>query len=186
MDLKQLATVSVPPSLFRRGKLVTKDDYQLTADDKVEMMELTRLFEWAFISQNNEELMKLLTDDIEIDHAFGYAKGKAEMARLQIPFYGVRHGNINQVIFIDDAGNPACLTCMTAAHVTSETAVSESLPAIFVSLLIVDVFRRENDEWKISKRLFDQFKMADYLGYDAHTRQKQARTLAERRKDEGR
>lgn len=75
---------------------------------------------------------------------------------------------------------------MNVAHVASETDVSESLPAIYVNLLVIDVFRRENGEWKISKRLFDQMKMADYLGFDDETKQKHARTLAQRRTDEGR
>jgi hypothetical protein len=182
VNLESLAKVAVPMSLFRRGNLTTRTGHQLTVEDKLEMMEATRLFEWAFISQNGEELFNLLTDDIEISHAFGSASGKGEMAsgKLIIPSYGLRHGYLNQVVFIDDEGNPACLSCMNVVQVTNEQEVETSLPAIYGNLLVVDVFRRENDSWKICKRIFDQMKLADYLQIDTEQQRKDAQTSAHR------
>lgn len=114
-------------------------------------------FEWAFISGDAEALADLVTDDIVIDHALGYAEGKAEMAELDIPSSGLRHQMTNQVVFVDANGDAALLSCLSAPAVVAEQPTDASLPAIYAN------------------RTFDQLKLGDFVGVP----ERQAATLAQ-------
>ncbi len=160
-----LAKVIIPPGALERRPLVTRTGYKLTVEDRLEMMGLPARFEWAFCSNNVEALADCLTDDVELEHVLGvHVKGKANMAQLQVPSFGLRHRLTNQLIFIDKNGDPAMLSLLNAPQVVSETPVDTSLPATYASCIVTDTFELGDDgHWRFSHRVFDQLKLADYL-----------------------
>ena len=178
-----LSTVELPLAVFNRGRLKTKDGIILSAEDRLEMQEAIRLFEWAFISQNGIALGDRITDDIEIDHPFGYVKGKENLFSGKgpaIPFFGLRHSYINQVAFVSEEGSAAMLSHMLVTQVIAEAEIDVNFPAIYGSLITIHSFRKENNEWKIHKIDFDQLKLADYLKKSVENEEKYAESISER------
>lgn len=162
-----LAHPVLPAEAFRRAPLTTRDGRTLTIEDRFELAAMPSRFEWAFISGNAEALGDLLTDDVVIDHALGYAEGKAEMAKLSIPSFGLRHQMTNQLVFVDGSGDAALLSCLNAPQLVAEDATGASLPAIYANCVVVDAFRLGDDGlWRFSRRTFDQLKLADFLHTD--------------------
>lgn len=111
---------------------------------------------------------------------------KLKLARSnQVPTYGLRHQFSNHVVFIDHNGNPACISYLNAPQMVSEQPTTANLPAIFAHLVLVDVVRKEDGQWKFAHRIFDQLRIADYAGLDEATRQHIAKTQAERAASNG-
>ena len=178
-----LSTVKLPSAIFNRGTLKTKDGVILSAEDKLEMQEAIRQFASALKSENGIALCDRITDDIEIDHPFGYVKGKEDLFSGKgpaIPFFGLRHSYINQVAFIDEEGAAAMLSHMLITQVTSEVKMDINLPTIYGSLITVHSFRKENNEWKIHKIDFDQLKLSDHLKESAENEEKNSESISER------
>lgn len=184
MAQQPFARPTVPMAVTARTDLITWEGYRLTADDRLDIMQLPALFEWALAAQDFDAIADLYTDDIIIDHALAFAQGKAaaiDLARSnKIPTYGLRHQFSNHVVFIDQGGNPACISYLNAPQMASEQSTTANLPAIFAHLVLVDVVRRENGQWKFAQRIFDQLRIADYAQLDEATRQYIAQTQAER------
>ncbi len=174
----------VPKAVTARADLVTRDGYRLTSDDRLDIMQLPAMFEWTIASRNFDALADLYTDDIIIDHPFAFAQGKSDALDLartnKVPTYGLRHQFSNHVVFIDQNGNPACISYLFAPQMVSEQPTTANLPAIFAHLVQIDVVRKENGQWKFAQRISDQLRIADYAGLDEVTRQQIARTQAER------
>lgn len=143
----------VPKAAIARAELITHDGYRLTVDDRLEIMQLPALFEWSLAARDFEAIANLYTDDIIIDHALGFAQGKSAAIGLarsdKIPTYGLRHQFSNHIVFINENGNPACLSYLNAAQMTSEQPAPAILPAIFAHLVQIDVVRKENGQWKL-------------------------------------
>ncbi len=190
MSQQPFAHLVIPKEVFARAELITRDGYRLTSDDRLDIMQLPAVFEWTLGSQNFDAIADLYTDDIIIDHALAFAQGKAaalDLARSdKIPTYGLRHQFSNHVVFIDQNGNPACISYLNAPQMVSEQPTTANLPAIFAHLILVDVVRKENGKWRFAHRIFDQLRIADYAGLDEATRQQIARTQAERAASNGR
>ena len=154
----------MPTEVFRRGPLITRSGYTLSLQDRVDIAQLPSLFECAFCSGNFDALTELLTEDIVIDHALGYAEGKAEVAKLPIPSFGLRHMMTNQIVFINAHGEAALLSYLNAPQVVAETDNQPSLPTFYACCVVVDELRLGQDSlWRFSRRTFDQLKLADYL-----------------------
>lgn len=179
----------VPAAVTARAELVTRDGYRLTADDRLDIMQLPALFEWSLAARDFEAIANLYTDDIIIDHALAFAQGKSDAIELarsdKVPTYGLRHQFSNHVVFIDQNGNPACISYLNAAQMVSEQPITANLPAIFAHLVQVDVVRKEKGQWKFAQRISDQLRIADYAGLDQATRQQVAKTQAERAASNG-
>ncbi|HEY9623939.1 MAG TPA: nuclear transport factor 2 family protein [Crinalium sp.] len=184
MSQHPFAHLVIPKAVSANAELITREGYRLTADDRLDIMQLPALLEWAFGSQDFDAIADLYTDDIVIDHALAFAEGKLAALNLarshKIPSYGLRHQFANQVVFINENGNPACISYLYSIQVASEQPLAAHLPAILAHLILVDVVRKENGRWKFAHRTFDQLKVADYAGFDEVTRQQFARTQAER------
>ena len=92
--------------------LVDRDGQRITADDKLNMMAIVNRFDWTLLSAKEDELMALMTDDIEFDHGFGYGKGKKDALEVikKVPSMGLLHHFTNHTNFIDDDGYPAVAT----------------------------------------------------------------------------
>ena len=166
----------IPSAALKRGPLVTRQGYKLTAEDRLEITALPARFEWAFCSNDFEALADVVTEDIEIDHGLGrHAKGRVEMGKLNVPFFGLRHQLTNQLISINANGEAALVSYLNAPQVRSEKPVDAALPAIYASCVVTDEVRLGNDGlWRSSHRVFDQLKLGDYLLLEPSETQKLA------------
>ena len=180
---QQMSQLVLPQSFFDRKPLVTADGKALTVEDRFEMMELIHRFEWSYGAQNTEALFDLLTDDVIIDHGMGYAKGKQEMLSLGVPSFGLRHMFGNHVLFMDEQNRPSMIAHMLVIQVAAEQPLSVGLPAILDQGINRYIFRQEEGGWKIAELIFEQQKLADYLGAPDGLMRSMGQTAQKRAKD---
>jgi hypothetical protein len=169
VTLTPIINVIAPESFFtgRVGDVAPK----LSAEDRLEMIELTSRFEWCFDTRHLDELEASLTDDVVIDHLFGLATNRTEsmkMLREVVPFRNIRHQATNAVPFIDEKGRPAVLSFLMVVQVHDDDGkVKDLLPRVLAHALITDVMRKENGKWRIAGRTFEQMCTSrDYLPSD--------------------
>jgi SnoaL-like domain len=184
MTTQMMSQLVLPQAFFERKPLVTAEGETLTLEDRFQMMELIHRFEWSYGALNQEAVFDLLTDDIIIDHAMGYAQGKAEMVALGVPSYGLRHMFANHVLFVDEQGCPSIVAHMLVIQVVSEQPLPVAFPAVLDQGMNRYIFRKEDGHWKICKMIFEQQKLADYVGLPAIQRS-MAQTASERAKEQG-
>lgn len=140
MNSLLMRPLELPAGFFPfSSRLVTGAGERLTADDRLDLMSMLNRFDWSLLSARDDDLMGLMTDDVVVDHGFGYAEGReAGLALIkQIPSLGLRHHFTNHVVFVDAEGAPS-----VAAY----------------------KFRRVGNSWRFSRRVFEQLKFGDYLG----------------------
>jgi hypothetical protein len=186
MSQQPMSQLILPQCFFDRKPLVTADGQAITIEDRFEMMELIHRFEWSYGAKNTEALFALLTDDVIIDHSMDYAKGKQEMIDLGVPSFGLRHMFGNHVLFMDEQNRPCIIAHMSVIQVASEQPLSVGLPAILDQGINCFVFRQEAGDWKIAELIFEQHKLADYLGAPESLYRAMSQTAIERVKDRGR
>jgi DNA-directed RNA polymerase subunit N (RpoN/RPB10) len=186
MTSQVMSQLILPQAFFERKQLVTALGEILTVDDRFQMMELIHRFEWSAGALNQEAVFDLLTDDIIIEHGMGYAQGKEAMAALGIPTYGLRHMFANHVLFIDELGRPSIIVHMLVIQVASEQPLSVPFPAVLDQGINRYIFRKENESWKICEMIFEQQKLADYIGVPETIQRSMAQTAIERRQEQGR
>lgn len=190
MALQPIVNLIVPDEFFRAGKLVTRDGYEITTLDKVEIIETVMRFDWAYLSKNAAGLADLLTDEMIFDHAMIYAEGKEKVLKIgdDIPAlsYGLRHNFSNQVVFVDADGDAACLSYMTVVKVADENKLDVSMPFVLDHAIVQDKLRRVDGKWKLARRNFDQQKMSDNYHIPDDARRKMVMTTEERAKEDGR
>jgi hypothetical protein len=186
MSQYPMSQLVLPQAFFDRKPLVTSDGKAITVEDRFEMMELIHRYEWSYGAKNTEALFALLTDDVIIDHGFGYARGKSEMMALGVPSDGLRHMFGNHVLFIDERGRPCIIAHMLVIQVASEQTLNVALPAILDQGINRYIFRQEADNWKIAELIFEQQKLAGYLGVPEPLIRSMAQTATDRAKEQGR
>ena len=183
MSLEAMVNLILPEEFFKSGRLVTRDGYEITSLDKVEIMQVLNRYDWAYCSKHHEALADLVTDDIVFDHAMVHAEGKKQFLnvdQIQALIYGLRHTFSNQVVFINAAGNPACLSYMHVFQVASPESTGHSMPLILDSAIVIDEMRKENGQWRIAKRTQEQQKIADFAPLPPDIRKALAQTQKER------
>lgn len=152
-----LQDVVLPQSFFsERISLPGKDS--VSADDKFAILDVSLRFEWSFDSQHMDQLAELLTDDMILDHFWGYREGKSavmELLRANVPTTrGLRHQSTNAVLVPNADGTVSVFSYLFAVTVAN----GKGLPAIAGHALVTDVIRKDGDRWKIAKRTFEQMK----------------------------
>ena len=161
-----LQNVVLPTSFFSdRISLPVKD--ALSANDKFAILDVRLRFEWSFDSQHMDQLAELLTDDMVLDHFWGYREGKPavmELLRANVPTTrGLRHQSTNAVIVPNTDGSVNVYSYLFAVTVAN----GKGLPAIAGHALVTDVIRKDGDTWRISRRTFEQMKTPEgYLPPD--------------------
>jgi SnoaL-like domain len=186
MTEQMMSQLVLPPAFFERKPLINADGEMLALEDRLQMMEVLHRFEWSSGALNQEAVLDLLTDDIIINHGMGYAQGKEAMVALGIPTYGLRHLFANHVLFIDEQGRASIVSHMLVIQVVSEQPLSMAFPTILDQGMNRSVFRRENEQWKICEMIFEQHKIADYIGVPESIQRSMAQTALERDKELGR
>ena len=89
----------LPPHFFD-GRISLPGNDKLSADDKFAILDVSLRFEWCFDSQNMDELENLLTDDMVLDHFWGYREGKKavmELLRAHVPTKPAAFGTRTQM-----------------------------------------------------------------------------------------
>jgi hypothetical protein len=172
----------IVPAEFFNNHVTSASKVQLSADDRLDILDLVNRFEWSFDARRFDALEEILTEDAVIDHIFGFRKGKKaciDMLRGTVPGYGLRHQGINASIFINDKDEIAVLSFLNVVQVTDE-GIGLQPPVILGHAVVTDVVRKENDTWKIVSRTFEQMKVPDVYLPDETARKAIEKTAAER------
>jgi hypothetical protein len=186
MTTQLMSQLVLPQAFFDRKPLLTADGEKLTLEDRFEMMELIHRFEWSAGALNQAAVFDLLTDDVIVNHGMGYAQGKQDMAALGVPTYGLRHLFSNHVLFIDEQGRASIVAHMLVIQVVSEQPLPIAFPAVLDQGMNRYIFRKEDQRWKICEMIFEQQKLADYIGVPESIQRSMAQTAIERDKEQGR
>ncbi|AXC13853.1 Aldehyde dehydrogenase [Acidisarcina polymorpha] len=170
---------TILPDTFFSNRLSLPGNDTLNADDKFAILDVSFRFEWCFDSQHMDELAAILTDDVILDHFWGYREGKPavmELLRANVPATrGIRHQSTNAVIVPDGDGSVSVISYLFAVLVAN----GNGLPAIAGHALVTDVIRKDGDRWKIARRTFEQMRTPE--GYlPAETEELWQATAADR------
>jgi len=178
-----LGTLSLPEAFFKSYDPVQRRNSRLSAEDQLEIMGLIYRFELAFDSERFDALANLLTDDMVLDHFWGYRQGKQAVINLlkeHVPdTRGYRHQATNLVLFPNDDGSVTTLSFLlvvTVADPSGELGMGHGV--------VTDVMRRVDGVWKIERRIFEQMAVhrssipddaiRGYLGLTAQARAAQS------------
>ncbi|MGG6263831.1 nuclear transport factor 2 family protein [Leptolyngbya sp. AN03gr2] len=183
MTSQMMSQLVLPQAFFDRKPLITADGKALTLEDRLQMMEILHRFEWSSGALHQDAVFDLLTDDIVINHGMGYAQGKGAMVGLAIPTYGLRHLFANHVLFMDEQGRPCIVAHMLVIQVVSEQPLPTAFPAILDQGMNRFIFRYEDGQWKICEMIFEQHKIADYIGVPVAIQKSMAQTAIARNQD---
>ncbi len=180
-----LSHLVVPERLFAQTPLVTADGETITAEDRFALMDLIHRFEWCVGSRHKEAFTTLFADDAVFDHAVGYARGKQEAVDLAwtVPSYGLRHLFANHVPFIDEQGRLCMISHILVIQAVSEQPVSVPFPAILDQGITRWVFQKQNGVWKFAEIVFEQHKLAAFVGAPESLYRAMAQTPAQRAAD---
>ena len=152
---------TILPSSFFDGRLSLPGHDTLSANDKFAILDVSLRFEWCFDSQHMDRLAELLTDDMVLDHFWGYREGKEgvmELLRANVPTTrGIRHQSTNAVLVPNADGSVSVFSYLFAVLVAN----GKTLPAIAGHALVTDVIRKDGDRWKIARRTFEQMRTPD-------------------------
>lgn len=168
MNTWLMRPLSLPAGFFpdTPGALVTADGRRLTADDRLDLMAIVNRVDWSLLAGAHDELMALMTDDVEFDHGFGYARGKPDVLPLirKVPSMGLRHHFTNHTVFIADDGQPGLAAYMLVTQLAAQPPVDVRLPAILDQNVFVAHFRAEGTTWRMRRLVFDQAKLSPHIG----------------------
>ena len=158
---------AILPRHFFDGRISLPGNDKLSAEDKWAILDVSLRFEWCFDSQHMDELSELLTEDMVLDHFWGYREGKKEVMKLlraNVPTTrGIRHQSTNAVLVPNADGSVSVFSYLFAMIVANAPEV----PGIAGHALVTDVIRKDGDRWKISRRTFEQMRTpAGYLSVD--------------------
>ena len=134
----------------------------LSAEDRLAILEAPCRFEWAFDARRLDVLADLFTDDVVVDHVFGYRTGKKavmEMMRSKVPSTGLRHQATNPMIFAGPGGTVCVLSYLLVTQVEAEGEAAALVPRILVHAVVTDEVRKEEGRWKVARRTFEQMKL---------------------------
>lgn len=155
-----------PAALFNSRYGDGTAELKLSAEDRLNIVDLTLMFEWAFDARRFDALEKILTEDFILDHIFGYRAGKSaalELLRGSVPSNGLRHQATNPLIFINDENEVSVLSYLYVVKVVNDSADRLTLPSPFGHALVTDTIRKENNRWKIARRTFEQMRVPKTL-----------------------
>ena len=162
---------TILPQFFFDRRLSLPGNDSLSANDKFAILDVSLRFEWSFDSQHMDQLAELLTDDMVLDHFWGYAEGKAAVMKLlrsNVPATrGIRHQSTNAVLVPNPDGSVSVFSYLFAVLVAN----GKGLPAIAGHALVTDVIRRDGDQWRIARRTFEQMRTPEgYLSPEVEER----------------
>lgn len=154
----------VAPNALFKTRYFSTEGLKLSAEDRLDILDLVYMFEWAFDSRRFDALSEILTDNVVIDHIFGYREGKEaalEMLRAQVTSNGLRHQATNPIVFVNERGEVSVLSYLFVMKVVNESSENYSLPAPLAHALVTDVMRKDNGRWKLARRTFEQMRVPE-------------------------
>lgn len=139
----------------------------ISPEDQFAILEVSLRFEWCFDSQHMDELANLLTDDMVLDHFWGYREGKKavmELLSANVPTTrGIRYQSTNAALVPNADGSVSVFSKLLAVIVAN----AHELPGIAGHAIVTDVICKKGAEWKICRRSFEQMRTpAEYLPLD--------------------
>lgn len=165
-----LDSLSLPEAFFRSYDPDQRRNSTLSAEDQLEIMGLVYRFELANDSRRFDALANILTDDMVVDHIWGYRQGKQAVLDLlkehapETP--GYRHQATNVVLFPNDDGSVTALSFLFVVATVSSPPGQLSIG----HAVVTDVARRVDGVWKIARRTFEQMALLGASVPDEATR----------------
>ena len=155
--LHALEDTILPPHFFT-GRISAPGNDPLSADDKFAIIDVSLRFEWCFDAQQMDKLSELLTDDVVLDHCWGFREGKKAVMQLlqaNVPTTrGIRHQSTNAVLVPNADGSVSVFAYLFAVVVAN----AKELPSIAGHALVTDVLRKDGLCWKICRKTFEQMR----------------------------
>lgn len=181
--MQPMINAIVPENFFTGRITSTNTGVKLTADDKFEILDVVYRFEWSVDAQHFEALGELMTDDIVIDHVFGFRQGrKAVLALLKdvVPSRGLRHQNTNPVIYLNDDGSVSVTSYLLVVQVAEPPQERTDMPYIVGHAIVTDIVRNVNGNWKLARRTFEQMRIPEAYSLSESVRQRLESPATER------
>lgn len=160
----------------------------LSAEDRLDIMELPNRFNWAVDGRRYEALADLFTEDGVIDHHWGYAVGGRGIVDLveshRSEEENVRHQTVNHSMVANGDGTVTVVAYLIAFRMVGNPG-PDRLHVIAHLLQNADV-RKVDGVWKFARLAVEQTVVnAEDLG-DSSARAYVAATAAERARQDGR
>ena len=172
-----LLSTHLPAQLFETYKQTEREAPQLTAADKLDMIEKLQLVELIFDSRQFDAFELVLTNDFVIDHALGKRTSPSEFSQFwqtneAMLLNGLRHQFSNIIVYPESDGTASAVSYLNVLRFAN-TPDSGTLdtPHLVAHALQVTHFRKENDIWKIDRITIDQMAVSQTFGLDELTRQ---------------
>ena len=176
-------SANIPATLF--ATYIHKDGIKLSAEDKLELIEKTQLFELALDARHFDVIEAFVTDNFIYDHALAYREGKKAhtefwQANQAVLLNGIRHQPVNIIVYgeTDETATSVSYLNVLKFADTSELPASDN-PQLIAHGIQVMNFRKEN-EWKLARLTIDQMAVSQVFPIDDATRHYFAAKASER------
>jgi hypothetical protein len=133
----------------------------LSASDRLELLELSSRFNFAVDTRSFERLRDVLAPDAVLDHQWGYRKGAGEIIALirskEAQEKGVRHQNLNPVIWSIEGGRARVLSYLQAVTVDGPAEGFPALPFVVAhGVQTVEAVKGADGRWRIANMVLEQ------------------------------
>ncbi|MFJ9371339.1 nuclear transport factor 2 family protein [Nocardia sp. NPDC101769] len=162
-DLTSAAAPSIDPEPGYYTPLAEQQRV-LSAEDRLDITDLVFRFEWCFDRRDYVSLTDMFTEDVVIDHMWGYREGREAALTLLREWEhanaGLRHQGTNLVIWAEDADNARAQSYLTGIVMSGPLTADSQAPALGRIVghgLVTDRFRRCDDGlWRMTRRTIEQ------------------------------
>ena len=146
----------------------------LSAQDRLDMMDLIYTAGWCIDAQDYDTLQTIVTEDFMMDHAFAVVKGRSQVieyfkSNANI-FDGHRQQNMNMLLRAEDLTSSFVVSHLLVTRMCDAQGNTGGFPAIVCQGVCTDDLRKEKDLWKLQKRTVDQMSVSEIFMPDASKR----------------
>lgn len=171
-----LLNTHLPDQLFTVYQSATNAENQLSAADKLEMIEKLQLVELIYDSRRFDAFESILTDDFTLDHALAKRSGLNEFrqfwqANETTLLNGLRHQFNNIIVYPEPDGTASAVSYLNVLRFanTPDASVADT-PHLVAHAPQITHFRKDKGVWKIDRIVIDQMAVSKTFGLDEPAR----------------
>ncbi len=171
-----LTHTQIPDALFDSYIQPVGEGVQLTAEDKLELLEKTQLFELALDARRYDAIEAFITDDFVYNHALTKRTGKKAHTEFwqtneAVLLNGIRHQPVNIIVYPEKDGTATSISYLNVLKFadTPDLPASDK-PVLMAHGIQVMNFRKENGVWKLASLTIDQMAVSQAFPIDDATR----------------
>jgi hypothetical protein len=181
-----LTHTQIPDALFDTYIQPVSEGVQLTAEEKLELLEKTQLFELALDARRYDAIEAFITDDFVYNHALTKRTGKKAHTEFwqtneAVLLKGIRHQPVNVIVYPEKDGTATSVGYLNVVKFadTPDLPASDK-PVLMAHGIQVMNFRKENGVWKLARLTIDQMAVSQAFPIDDATRRYFATPAEER------